>query len=179
MNRKKAVEKSIEYIKRKFENNPHLFLSEEDVRGHLFCELLKRFNKLQKTKDNKETIPLHLNISFFGSKGHLSERPDVVILDVETVDLYTAQRGKNLSKGFEFEKAPFGIEIKLNRNGSKNRVLKELEADLIKSKNLLNRNKELKLYVVYLDKKALLEDEDIKQFQSTYIAKIIYATPNT
>lgn len=155
-----------------FENNPHIFLSEEDVRGHLFSRLLPYFNKLEMAKRGGKTISLHQQISFFGDRRTLSERPDIVIIDVKTLDL-KAKTGKC----FYFEKSPFGVELKLNKNKGKEKVLKELKEDLIKTEKLHQRNPELNFFIFYLDKKSRLTEDDIMKLQLEYRAKIIYAKP--
>lgn len=179
---KTTVEKRINKIKNRFEKNHYIFLGEEDIRCHLFSELFKKFNRLEKTIDRKKTIPLHTQISFIDEEGRLirGEKPDIVIFDVSTCHLYSdnsIQYKDRLSKGFQFKDAPIAIEIKLNWTKRKENVIKQVKDEIKKIKKLRDRNPEIFFYIVYFDKKGRLERKDVMKLQPNNHIKIIYAKP--
>lgn len=168
---KKTVKNRILKIKKEFEDNHHKFLGEEDIRCHLFSELLYNFNTLEPTEDEKQTIPLHTQLSFFDKERRLKngEKPDILLIDVPTTNLYSDGKisyKDKASKGFEFEKAPIAIEIKLSwrhRNKTiKNQIHKEIE----KIKGIQERNPEIFFYLLYFDKKGRLSEEDVRNINN-------------
>ena len=172
MENKIVIEECMGEIKKRFEKYPDIFLTEEDVRGHIFSRLLKNFGNGEETKNGSISISAHSDISWYDGDGFLALRPDIAIIEVGTLDMT-----EETSKGFYVDKIPFGIEIKLNRGDkSKETVLSELLGDLDKLKELGQRNKETSFYMIYLDKGSRLEKNEIEELQLKYPAKIIYAT---
>ena len=177
---KEKVKNALLNIKEKFEKNHHTFLGEEDVRCHLFSELLQNFNTLETTKDGKETIPLHAQFSFFDENRRLKEgeKPDIIIVDVPTTNLYsdeTISYKDRASKGFEFEKAPIAIEIKLNWRKKGKTVKNQISKEIEKIRGIQERNPEIFFYLLYFDKKNRLGDEEIRNInQELKNIEIIY-----
>jgi len=135
----------IESIIESFRTYPDIFLTEEDVRCHLFSKLLNlNINKiLFNTKDGSRSIKVHTEIRWYGSSGKLKYRSDIVIL--EPTDLIT-RNGGNLklpSKGFGFNTFSAIIEIKLRRvNGkSDNAFIEETTKAIDKLKQIRDETK--------------------------------------
>ena len=165
-----AVENCINKIKNKFEKYPDIFLTEEDVRGNLFCCLSNCFGSVKKAKYGYKSVMTHSQVSWYNNQNQLRKNPDISIIDVRTLDM------KNIaSKGFRVKKIPFVIELKLNRGGkNKEGVRRGLIYDLNKMEGLQKSNKNSKFYMLYLDKRGLLDENYIRKLQSKYSAKIIY-----
>ena len=163
---KSIVKNKIIEIKREFEENHHKFLGEEDIRCHLFSKLLDEFNNLETTEDGKQTISLHAQISFKSPNNDLKtgEKPDILIIDVPSTNLYTDKGIKPqfmLSKGFQFRKAPIGIEIKLSWKKGIKAIKNQISKEVEKIKNLQERNSEMFFYFIYFDKNGRLTETDI------------------
>jgi hypothetical protein len=117
--------------------NPNVILTEGDLQGHLFSNLLshKSLSLLEKTSDDVRSIPLHSEVSSFGENGKLSNRVDLAVVDVPDLDTYSdngSREGGLNSKSYAFEGSALALEIKVNRKGSKNAVISRLEKDLSK-----------------------------------------------
>lgn len=145
-----------------FRTDPDVYLTEEDIRCHLFSKLLNlNLNRmLFNTRDGSRSIKVHSEIRWYGFSGKLKYRSDIVLL--EPRDLIT-KNGGNLklpSKGFGFNKFSAIIEIKLRRvNGkSDNAYLKETEKEIFKLKQIRDETKGLNKYnpvliILIFDKK--------------------------
>lgn len=131
---------SINLLINSFKNDPDIYLTEEDIRCHLFLGLSKlNVNKmLFNTRDGSKSTRVHTEIRWYGKLGKLKYRSDIVIL--EPTDLIT-RNGGNLklpSKGFGFNTFRAIIEIKLRRvNGkSDNSFIGNIETDILKLKQI-------------------------------------------
>lgn len=168
---KETVKKSLLNIKERFEENHYIFLGEEDVRCHIFSELLKEFNNLEKTEDEKYTIPLHAQISFRSPNNDLKtgKKPDIILINVPSMNLYSDNRVKTefrLKKGFEFKESPIGIEIKINWNRKFNGIKNHMGGGIKKIRQIQTLNREMFFYLFYVDKKACLSDKEIVSINS-------------
>lgn len=183
MDKRKITNKCINITKRKFEGNHHIFLGEEDIRCHLFSQLLNKFDKLEKTKDGEKTITLHAQISFLDETRKLKKgkKPDIIIINVSTCNLYSdgsIEPKNRLSKGFEFEKASMGIEIKLNWIKKKRGVITEIQKEMSKIEGIKKLNPDMFFYLVYFDKVGSLGNNEIRELDNEYkYIKIIYGKP--
>ncbi len=128
------IEQSINDLVQNFNEFPDIYLTEEDVRAHLFLFILNRSNLcriLFNTYDGTKSIPLHSEIRWYGKSSKLKYRSDIVILDPRTM---ITKKGFSLpSKGFGFNYFYAIIEIKLRRingksdNKFREEIVKEVE----------------------------------------------------
>lgn len=169
---KNLIKYSIKYLFKIFSEYPNIFLTEEDVRCHLFNIMVNNNSELsepRKTKDGSFSIPIHSEVRWYGSSSKLNYRSDIVLLDPTNLRVKdpTNLRVKGKadlrlpSKGYGFNYYYAIIETKLRRiNGCSDDILLDLiKRDIIKLKNI---NKETKnhnmiknpiYYLVCLDKK--------------------------
>lgn len=181
---KEKVKQVLLNIKNRFEENHHIFLGEEDIRCHIFSDLLQHFNNTECTRDGKYTIPLHAQISFKSPNNDLrtGEKPDILLIDIPSMDLYTDGKVKpqlKLRKGFQFRKAPIGIEIKINWRRSGGGIKNQISKEIDKIKRIQERNEEMFFYLLYFDKRARLSDEEIKTInQELENIEVIYYKGN-
>lgn len=142
------LDKIIRRLFRAFLDFPNLFLTEEDIRCHLFSELLRvpQFSLKHKTSDGSFSIPIHSEVRWYGASNKLKYRSDIVILDPG--DLRVMETKLKLpTKGYAFNYFWAIIEIKLRRKNGKsdNQFLK----DIIKEKEkLISINEE----IIYKDR---------------------------
>jgi len=127
---KRRVLDAIDELKTLFKVNPHLFLTEEDVRCFLFQLLISKIG-LYKYSNGSLTSPIHSEVRWYGKEQNLHKRSDIVVLDVS--DLRITSEGFPLpSKGYGFNNFYAALEIKLRRKGGEcdGVWLKKLEKDL-------------------------------------------------
>lgn len=131
--RKTVGQKIIQLIK-EFKKYPEKFLTEEDLRSYLYSLLLKEFNKIEKSIDDSESIPLHCEIRWLGKSGKLRYRSDIVLFDVSTLRTKNIDLFKVPSKGYGFNNPQIIIEIKLRRKGtvSNNKFCEKIKSDRTK-----------------------------------------------
>ncbi len=167
------VEKCIRNVSDRFKTFPDIFLTEEDVRGHLFSELLKNYGDApERTLNGSMTTPTHSNFSWYNRTGSLRPRPDISIVDPQHVDTSIEN-----SKDLLAHDIPFAIEIKLNRKTDKKKAKIGLYLDLKKMADLKTRNAATKFYAFYLDKKAILTEPYLLKMQTKYPeSKIVYVS---
>src|SRR5580692_9135573 len=117
-----------------FRQFPHVFLTEEDIRSHLFSELSQhpRLKATVRTSSNSFSSPLHAEVRWYGRSRTLHYRSDIVILDPS--DLRTDDEGElHLpSKGYGFNNFWVIIELKLRRtNGESDaQYLRKIRTEL-------------------------------------------------
>jgi len=113
----------IEKMCNMFKNNQYFFLTEGDMHCYLYKLLseIEIVSNLKESKDHRFTIPLHSEVSFFGENNKLSNRIDISVVGVSSMDLYSTDSTSEdrRSKGYEFDEANVAIELKLNKNGGK------------------------------------------------------------
>lgn len=155
---KTAINRAISRVKQKFVNNPHIFLTEEDLRCNLYSELLKEnvLSRVEETQDNSQSIPVHAEVRWYGENKKLKTRSDLVILEVSK--LITSDKGFTQlpSKGYGFSGSMAVIETKLRRvNGpSDNKWKKDLLKDINKIRQLQTLvDSEALYYLLIFDKK--------------------------
>ena len=149
-------------LKESFSKNPDIFLTEEDLRCHLFMLLNQKLNinkLIFNTVDQSKSIPTHTEIRWYGDSGKLKYRSDIVILDPKTLRT-TDKRMKLPSKGYGFNSFWAIIELKLRRiNGkSDNQFLKEIKSEFnklreIKKETEYNNKHQAEYYLLCFDKK--------------------------
>lgn len=118
-----------------FKKYPGIFLTEEDVRNHLFCLLLPYFGKLLKTRDGKVSMPLHSEVRWYGENQDRRELSDLVLIDVSDLKVDKHGRFPLPSKSYGFNNFYAAIEIKLRRakySPNNNRWLSMLRKDVKK-----------------------------------------------
>lgn len=152
------VERAINKLIEQFDTHPHIFLTEDDVRSHLFIHLMEQFTQLERTQDGQHSYAVHSEVRWYG-EGNLKCRSDVVVIDVRT--LKVKHYNKMPSKGFGFNIPKAIIEIKLRRpNGPTNRVFSEslrLDVEKLESlKRVFSRapDSSVEYWLVALDKKS-------------------------
>lgn len=149
-------------LKESFINNPDIFLTEEDIRCHLFMLLYQKLNinkLIFNTVDQSKSIPTHTEIRWYGNSRKLKYRSDIVILDPRT--LRTTDKIMELpSKGYGFNNFWAIIELKLRRiNGkSDNQFLKEIKSEFNKLRQIneeikYNNKYQAEYYLLCFDKK--------------------------
>ncbi|MFA7301644.1 MAG: hypothetical protein WC069_05015 [Candidatus Shapirobacteria bacterium] len=133
---KYLISESIDELRSLFKHNPHLFLTEEDVRCVLFQLLTSRLG-LRRTYNGSLSSPVHSEVRWYGKDQNLRNRSDVVILD--TSDLRVTKDGFPLpSKGYGFNNFYGAIELKLRRVGGETdtKWIQLLNKDLATLKSL-------------------------------------------
>lgn len=177
---KSIIESSIDEITREFKEKPDVYLTESDIRCHLFMKLSQHREILQEriTLDREFSIPLHTEVRWYGESGKLKYRSDIVILDVATLVVKNAFF-RLPSKGYSFNKLKAIIEIKLRRrNGeSNNSFVKSIQKDVEKLKKVkeeLNLSNNFPLYLLIFDKKENIQRrittiQDIESIKLKYI----------
>jgi hypothetical protein len=141
-----------------FKKYPDKYLTEDDVRCHLFNQLMKIkiFSNTENTYDNSKSISLHSEVRWYQGANFNQEwmnyRTDIAILDVSNLktsdDIY--------SKGFNFENYFAIIEIKLRRriNGcADNALIEDIRKDIGRLKEIQGMENK-SLFLLILDKKA-------------------------
>src|SRR3989338_1139987 len=89
---KKVIDSSIENLKRNFKEHPGIFLSESDMKCHLFRSLSEYdeiFNPKKSRHDDRFSVDLHTEIRWYGQSKKLRLLSDLVVLDAE--DLRTTE----------------------------------------------------------------------------------------
>jgi len=126
---KKLIREAVFELRELFHSNPHIFLTEEDVRCVLYQLLIAKIGFVRST-DGSLISQVHTEVRWYGKQQHLHNRSDIVVLD--PIDLRVTAEGFPLpSKGYGFNNFYATIEIKLRRAGgeSNNVWLKKLKKD--------------------------------------------------
>lgn len=173
------INAQIEKMCNMFKNNQYLFLTEGDMHCNLY-KLLSEIDivsSLKKSRDGRFTTSLHSEVSFFGENNKLSNRVDLAIIDVSTMDLYSIDSTSKdkRGKGYEFDEANVAIELKLNKNSGKEKLLEKFDKDLRKLKRLKNRNPNVTFISILFDKRNRLSQIDLNNMKNKYpMIKIYY-----
>lgn len=155
---KTIAQAAINQLIRDFQDNPDLFLTEEDMRCHLVSRLLKNrhLSTLKNTANGTKSIPIHTEVRWYGRNGKLKYRSDIVILDVKA--LKTKEPFKLPSKGYGFDKFSVVIELKLRRfnNRSNPKLVKMLDYDFNRIKHLISEvdGLDVDYHILCFDKKS-------------------------
>lgn len=159
------IAESVEALVRKFELYPNIFLTEEDVRSHLFSYLLEKCHDVERTRDNDHSIALHSEVRWYGD-GALKYRSDIVILDVATLEVL--HHDQLPSKGYGFNSPKAIIELKLRRaNGPSDSVFKQALLSDIRKLQELERvfspgsREPIAYWLIALDKKSGVNVDDL------------------
>jgi hypothetical protein len=140
--KRRLVRNSIDEVKKKFEEYPNIFLTEEDLRSHLFAELLKNgFSQTKPTSDNSHSIDLHSEVRWYGNGDKKMKcRSDIVVIDVSKLKVRGSRSYTLPSKGYEFHGFFTVIETKLRRiNGESDAALLERIGEDIKKVRAISR----------------------------------------
>lgn len=171
------VEDCISRIISTFRRNPELFLTESDLKCRLFMELNNDplFSQEEVTKDGeKKTNYVHSESSYFVFGKLNKRRVDVTVVKPSNYDFENEE--VVYRKGYYFSEPSIGIELKLDKNKSKNRMRKELKAVLDDLKELKRSRSESSFYVLLLDKKKVFSEEEIRDVQNEYEGiRVFYA----
>ncbi len=145
---------------------PDIFMTEGDLHSHLFSRLLEipELHQRQRTENGSISVPIHSEISFFSRNRRLENRVDIAIFNVAQLETQVRDSGK----GFLFGDSKLGIEIKLNRNGSKKQVLKGIKHDMTKIVRLKGLNQEAIFIVLYFDKMNRLSKEELIEITKSF-----------
>lgn len=167
---KNLIKDSIKYLLKIFSEHPNIFLTEDDVRCHLFSILVNNNSHLsetRKTKNGSFSIPIHSEVRWYGSSGKLKYRSDIVLLDPTNLRVKDQPGLRLPSKGYTFNGYYAIIETKLRRtNGySDKKFLTTIKKDISKLKRIkketeeYNKIKDPIYCLVCLDKKNDLRSD--------------------
>lgn len=174
------VERSILNIINMFKRNPELFLTESDLKCRLFMELSNDpvFSREEATRDGKKkTTYVHSESSYLVYGKLNKKRVDITVVNPSNYDFENEEF--IVRKGYYFEEPSIGIELKLNKNKSKDKMEKELKSLLDDLQQLKISRPESTFYVLVLDKRSVFQIEEISSIQNEYRnIKIFYATVN-
>lgn len=171
-----------------FEGNPFNFLSEDDVKCHLFMKLWTRgnFDKFQRTEDGQKISALHSEVTYFDERHELNVHADISIINPEQTDVYSRGRrhkgsGAKLSKQYEFRESFAIVEIKFNRGAwSKGKTKRQWTKDLEKLRKLQRRIPSMHYFSILLDKRAHFSSEEFNEIQQEYLGiTLIYGKPRS
>lgn len=172
------VEIYIERIIEKFQKNPELFLTESDLKCRLFMELNSDpvLSQEEVTMDGEhQTNYVHSETAYF-----VGDRLDDSWVDITVVKPanYDFENEPIVGrKGYSFIEPSIGIELKFNKVMSKNTVMDELIGDLKKLTALKSIRTESHFYLLSLDKKNVISQEDIDYLQNNFkTVKIFHST---
>jgi len=169
-----------------FEKNPFNFLSEDDVKCHIFMKLWKKgnFDKFERTEDGQEVSALHSEVTYFDERHELNIHADISIISPQQTDVYSRGRrhkgsGAELSKQYEFRESFAVVEIKYNRGAwGKGNTIKYWTKDLEKLQNLQERIPDMHYFSILLDKKGHFSSDELGQIRQNYPRiSVIYAKP--
>ncbi len=178
----RLVQESIQGLKANFERYPDVYLTEEDVRSHLFADLLKNgFSVPKTTEDNSRSIELHSEIRWYGrEEPKLKCRSDIVLMDPSTL-ITTASGSVRLpSKQFGFNRFYTIIELKLRRSSKEpdDKFLEKIKKDIEKLGKIRRYvQSDFDGYVVIFDKGSDVE-RSVHDLRNQYNFKIIYSHSN-
>jgi hypothetical protein len=179
--RKRLVLQSIEAVRQKFVESPDIFLTEEDVRSHLFANLLREpFSVVKTTEDNGRSIELHSEIRWYGhGETKMKCRSDIVIIAPST--LTTTASGLELpSKQFGFNEFSTIIELKLRRSSKESdaKFLKKIKEDIEKLEKIRRYvQSDFDGHVVIFDKGNDLEQR-VHDLRNEHNFTIVYSHSN-
>ncbi|MFZ7136856.1 MAG: hypothetical protein ACOWW1_00330 [archaeon] len=172
------VEIYIERIIEQFQKNPELFLTESDLKCRLFMELDSDpvLSQEEVTKDGAHrTNYVHSETAYF-VEGRLDKnRVDITVVKPSNYDFANQQIVGR--KGYYFVEPSIGIELKLNKLMYKNDIITNLIKDLKKLTALKTFREESTFYLLFLDKKNIVSQEDIDWLQNSFkTVKIFHST---
>ena len=182
------LQSCINEIVSEFEENPFNFLSEDDVKCHLFMKLWTKgdFTKFQNTEDGQKISALHSEVTYFDERYELNVHADISIINPEETDVYSEGRrhkgtGAKLSKQYEFRKSFAVVEIKFNKGAwSKGNTIRYWTNDLEKLRKLQKRIPNMHYFSILLDKRSYFSVEEFNGIQQKYPEiTIIYGKPRS
>jgi hypothetical protein len=190
---------NIDEIEREYQLNKAMILTEDDLKCHLFRKLYDIYDEDLPTMDAGITAsPVHSEVTYYNSKGVLYYRPDLAIIDTESLSILHSIEYDLRSNCAKFKKIPtkefqFGgnsiiFELKFCRNKSRinkrhiHTYIKDIEK--IKAIQKLNyeksngQNKIFGFFIVF-NKTDKYDSSFPKMLEmETDYLKIIYKTGN-
>ena len=173
------IDTAIEQVKETFQSYPDIFLTESDMKCHLFAKLLEdnNFSRIKRTEDKSNSISLHSEVRWYGREDKkLKYRSDIVIIDVSDLRTENSTVFRLPSKGYGFNKFSSIIEVKLRRrNGASDKsFLKNVKKDVEKLQEISKKvSSNFIGYLVIFDKKKDIIKE-ISNIKSIRNIEIIY-----
>jgi len=170
---------SVEKVKENFRKYPDIFLTENDLRSHLFAELLDGFSDIKTTIDQSKSIDLHTEVRWYGNDNKLKFRSDIVIIDASDLKTKNSTIFKLPSKGFAFNRFSAIIETKLRRiNGSSDvQFTNDIKKDIKKLQSISEKvSSDFNGFIVVFDKKNNIKNKVDNLVRSENI-DVIYAYP--
>lgn len=147
-----------------FRSNPHIFLTEDDIRCVLYKLLISQMkDAFRRCEDGSLSSPVHAEVRWYGKRRNLNKRSDLVVLDIN--DLRVTNKGFPLpTKGFGFNNFYAVMELKLRRQGGdSDRVwLEKLKKDadtLLLLRTEVDNAYEPLLLLIAFDKKSNIKDK--------------------
>ena len=178
------VQNSVDKLIKNFRTYPHKYLTEDDVRMHLCCNLMEHFGRVERTNDGHKSIALHTEIRWYGEEKY-RDRSDIVIFNVNDLDVTKTKvksivlAGKAPSKGYAANKPIAVIELKLRRiNGEcESEFKKKIDKDFKKLKRLktmMDSRNEINIdyWLIALDKTKdinYLAPENLERVKMEYV----------
>ncbi|PIT84882.1 hypothetical protein COU37_01330 [Candidatus Micrarchaeota archaeon CG10_big_fil_rev_8_21_14_0_10_45_29] len=187
-----AIGAAINELLRDFEHNPEVFLTEEDIRCHLFFKLysILGLQQLRRTADEQviQSISVHSEIRWYGKEDKkLKYRSDIVIIPVEYLRTRDPpakphsprtrikKKEFNLpSKGYAFNGETVIVEIKLRRRNGETtkKFANRIENDKKKLEIIKSKVSDLPIcYLLVLDKEWVHPENGSKQVHG-YVTRI-------
>ena len=180
------LQSCINEIVSEFEENSFNFLSEDDVKCHLFMKLWTKgdFSKFQNTEDGQKISALHSEVTYFDERHELNVHADISIINPEQTDVYSRGRryegtGAKLSKQYEFRESFVVVEIKFNKGAwSKGNTKRYWTNDLEKLRELQRRIPNMHYFSILLDKSGQFSLEECSEIRQKYPGiTMIYGKP--
>jgi len=180
--RARIVQESIDEIKEIFQQFPDIFLTEEDVRSHLFAKLLaKGLSAVKVTEDNSRSIELHSEVRWYGRRiPRMKSRSDIVVLDASTLVTTVSGSIRLPSKQYGFGGFFATIEIKLRRSDRESNAafLEKISEDIAKLEKIRRYvQTDFDGYILVFDKGPGIEQNVLALTNDRYF-KIIYSHSN-
>jgi len=145
----------IDEIEREYQHNKAMILTEDDLKCHLFRKLYDIYDKDLPTMDAGITAsPVHSEVTYYNSKGVLYYRPDIAILNTQSLSILHGieynfncnhANFRNLpSKDFQFGGNSIIFELKFcrNKNGISAKHIQSYMKDIEKIKAIQKLNLE-------------------------------------
>lgn len=149
---KNAIEKTIDYISK----NPYIFITEADLRSHLYLELLKKkiFKKQYFDGDIKLNL-LHAEY-YYKIKGEEYGFHDIVILDPNRI---------NEIERIDRKPILYGFELKLKENYELDETFDEMEYDSTAFRGDEKEGCAKYGFVIFINQNQCSMNVDLKRFK--------------
>ena len=152
------IERALEATTSKFLEHPNILLTEDDLRVHLCCELLKDFGEIEKTNDGDSSISLHSEVRWYGG-GDMTSRSDIVLVKVSNLDVLKHEFLPSKGYGFNIPLAIIELKFRRPTGDSNKQFIQSIQEDIDKLNELSNvfeiaeGRKQTEYWMVAFDKK--------------------------